>query len=149
MAAEETREVEFTPEIAKLIMKDNEESLSNIRQYLHDPLEERVKGQMEVFEPNYEEAKKDYEAAAKAYEADKSKVREYIGAKLVKEGYDIFFDAINRTDFSEFEDKAQKRYLNLLLEACGVVRDGYKYAQMSERDFNENGGASYMGEYFK
>lgn len=148
-AAEETREVEFTPEIAKLIMKDNEESLSYIRQYLHDPLEERVKGQMEVFEPNYEEAKKDYEAAAKAYEADKSKVREYIGAKLVKEGYDIFFDAINRTDFSEFEDKAQKRYLSLLLEACGVVRDGYKYAQMSERDFNENGGASYMGEYFK
>ena len=146
---EERRETDFTPEIARLIIKENEEALNNIRQYLKKPLEERVKDQMKVFEPDYEKAKKDYEAAGREFERDKSKLREYTAAKLVKESYDIFFETVSRTDFSQFEDNAQKRYLSLILEACQIVKKAGEYAPMAERDFDENGGTYYMGTYFR
>ncbi len=135
----------FTSEIAKKIIEAEEKELEEIKRHLKLSFGDFIWEQMEVFEPDYEEAKENYEELKSAYEKDKTAVQEYVTAKLIKEGYDIIFEAMGRANFSEFEEKLQSGYRSILLSSIHIVRDAGNYAQISKKEFDD----SAYGVYFE
>lgn len=137
--------VPFTTEIAELLIKEKEKRMKEIKEVeLKRPLSEFVQAMMKNFEPNYKEAKAAFETARASYEKDKNMIYEYMSAKLVKEGYDIFFGAINATDFDKIEDDVQSRYIDLLDYVNSTISGSPEFAQISEKSFDENGGSAYV-----
>ena len=145
----EETEVPFTAEIAKKIIDKCEKNVEAIKEKLKQTFEEYAKGQIKDYEPYYQQVKTEYEAAKTAYEQDKSKIQEYIAAKLAKEGCDILFSALNGMDFKNISKDMQNIFSNTLLRAARTIQDSSEYAQISEKIFDNEGYVYYMGGYYE
>lgn len=136
----------FTREIAEQLLKKKEARAKEIMENeLKMTLREFVQLQMKNYEPEYLEAKTAYETAKADYENDKNLLQQYVNAKLIKEGFDIMFDAVNSTDFEKIEDNAQEGIIGILDSMHSAIKYyAEDFAPYSEKQFVENGERAYV-----
>ncbi len=142
-------EVPFTAEIAQKIIAECEERREIIKGMLKQTFEELAAERIDQLKPNYERAKEAYEAAKTKYERDKSAMEEYTGTKLVKEGYDIFFEALNRMDLKNVSRTMQNSFAYSLHYLSMTIENGMEFSLMSEKKFDGLGyDAYFMGSSY-
>ena len=143
----EPAEVPFTEEIAKKMIENCQKDIEDIKVKIKQTFEEYANSQVKRWQDRYEEVKKAFEAAKTEYEKDKSKLQNYMAAKLVKEGMDIVFDALDRTDLNNINEDMQNIFASTLSIAFRWTEEAGEYAQISQKDFGDNDDEVYYCGY--
>ncbi|MDE7281807.1 MAG: ABC transporter permease, partial [Ruminiclostridium sp.] len=70
-----------------------------------------------------------------------------MAAKLVKEGMDIVFDALGRTDLNNLSEEMQNIYVATLGRTFMLTEEGAEYAQISQKKFSDDNDSVYFYGY--
>ncbi|MDE6725460.1 MAG: ABC transporter permease [Ruminiclostridium sp.] len=143
----EETEVPITEEIAKKMIERYQKDADDIKVKVKQTFEEYAKSQIDRYQDRYADIKKAFEAAKTEYEKDKSKLQNYMAAKLVKDGMDIVNEAIGRTDLGSINEDMQNIFADSLRSTFGIAEEGAEYAQISEKQFSDNNDYVYFYGY--
>ena len=139
--------VPLTTEIANQIIEECKKDIEDIKVKMKQTFEEYSKSQIDLYTDRYEEVKKVCEDAKTEYEKDKTKIQEYMAAKLTKEGMDIVFDALGRADLNNINEDMQNVFVSTLNTAFNWTQEAGEYAQISQKKFSDDNNEVYFYGY--